>query len=358
MYAGNTIMLGFEQDKLRVSTSYGYSLISNAFFRDTSAWYNLVFSIDTTQGTANNRVKVYVNGAEYTDWGTQSISISQNANNGMFNEVNGSHFFGWLDAQATGCYVAEAHCIDGQALAASDFGEYDDDSGIWIPKEYTGTYGNQGYYLNFDDSSALGADSSGNGNNFATFYGGGAENQSTDTPTNNFCTLNLQVSNYANTGGAKDGGTFMNVSGVNAFRAYYGTQGFTKGKWYWESYIVSRSGSYGLTNEMGVHTMENLILTDPYYANAFKYSYYLNFHYGYTYAWDNGTKGSKNSEDGFPDLGASSVGKWVGLAFNADDGKATWYIDGTQTGNANLDIYDLHDRLQEGVFGVPFFSSI
>ena len=56
----------------------------------------------------------------------------------MFNEVNGSHYFGWGDSQATGCYVAEAHCIDGQALAASDFGEYDAGSGIWKPKEYDG----------------------------------------------------------------------------------------------------------------------------------------------------------------------------------------------------------------------------
>ena len=154
-------------------------------FRDTSAWYHLVFSIDTTQGTANNRAKAYVNGAEVTSWGTQTISISQNANNGMFNEVNGSHYFGWSDAQATGCYLAEAHCIDGQALTASDFGEYDDDSGIWIPKEYTGTYGNQGYYLDFETIGPAVPKYNG-----SALYGIGAENQATDSPSNNFCTLN------------------------------------------------------------------------------------------------------------------------------------------------------------------------
>jgi len=235
MYAGNTIMLGFENDKLRVSTSYGYSLKSNADFRDTSAWYHLVFSIDTTQGTANDRVKVYVNGAEYTDWGTQSITISQNANNGMFNEVNGDHYFGWSDSQATGCYVAEAHCIDGQALAASDFGEYDSDSGIWIPKEYEGTYGNQGYYLDFKNASSLTDDSSGNGNNFTTFYGGGAENQATDTPTNNFCTLNPLMANAGSSNylPITEGGTKA-VNTAAAYKIANSSIGVSAGKWYWE----------------------------------------------------------------------------------------------------------------------------
>ena len=337
------------------------SLKTNRAFRDTSAWYHIVVAVDQTQGTAANRVNVYVNGVQETSFATEDYG-NQNVDLSAFRAEVISVYVGGAAHEASAYfngYISEYNFIDGAQLAQTEFGEFDDDTGIWIPKEFTGSYGTLGHYYNFTVSNDMGKDFSGNGNdcnNRGDGIANGAARQATDTPTNNFCTLNLQVSNYANTGGAKDGGTFMNVSGVNAFNAYYGTQGFTKGKWYWESYIVSRSGSYGLTNEMGVHTMENLILTDPYYANAFKYSYYLNFHYGYTYAWDNGTKGSKNSEDGFPDLGASSVGKWVGLAFNADDGKATWYIDGTQTGNANLDIYDLHDRLQEGVFGVPFFQ--
>jgi hypothetical protein len=239
MYAGNTIMLGFENDKLRVSSSYGYSLKSNADFRDTSAWYHLVFSIDTTQGTANDRVKAYVNGSEVTSWSTQTITISQNANNGMFNEVNGDHYFGWSDSQATGCYVAEAHCIDGQALTASDFGEYDDDSGIWIPKEYDGTYGNQGYYLDFKNASSLTDDSSGNGNNFTTFYAGGAENQATDSPTNNFCTLNVisAIGNNTYTEGATKG--IANAQNEQA----EGTFMINKGKWYFEAQNITSTGA-------------------------------------------------------------------------------------------------------------------
>ena len=330
---------------------------TSALFKDTAAWYHVVLAVDTTDGTAADRTKIYVNGVNQTlvqGNGSYDTFPAQNYDC----PLQTRHYLLGYDGGNNGFrgYAAEYYFLDGITASPTDFGEFDEDSGIWKPIEYTGGFGNEGYYLDFEDASALGKDVSSNNQGNFSHYGGSAADQATDTPTNNFCTLNLQVSNYANTGGATDGGTFMNVSGVNAFKAYYGTQGFTKGKWYWESYIVSRSGSYGLTNDMGVHTMENLILTDPYYATSFKYSYYLNFHYGYTYAWINGSKSSRNSEDGFPDLGASSVGKWVGLAFNADDGEATWYIDGTQTGNANLDIYDLHDRLQEGVFGVPFFQ--
>ena len=356
MYAGNTIMLGFENDKLRVSTSYGYSLASNALYRDTSAWYHLVFSIDTTQGTANDRVKVYVNGEEVTSWSTQSITISQNANNGMFNEVNGGHYFGWSDSQATGCYVAEAHCIDGQALAASDFGEYDSDSGIWIPKEYTGTYGNQGYYLNFDDSSALGADSSGNGNNFGALYGIGAENQATDTPTNNFATLNLQVPNYANTGGATEGGTKIPWSGVNSYGAFYATQAVKAGKWYWEFYVPSRSASYGLMNYIGLHTMEELILTSPYRSEAMKNNVFWLMHYGDWYAHVNGSQSSQNTVAGLSSRGTNAIGKTYAIAFNADDAEMTYYENGTRISNLEFDIFDLDERMAAGVFIVPWFQ--
>jgi hypothetical protein len=157
----------------------------------------------------------------------------------MFNEVNGGHYFGWSDSQATGCYVAEAHCIDGQALAASDFGEYDSDSGIWIPKEYTGTYGNQGYYLDFKNASNLGQDQSGNGNNFGTFYAGGAENQATDTPTNNFCTLNVisAIGNNTYTEGATKG--IANAQNEQA----EGTFMINKGKWYFEAQNITSYGA-------------------------------------------------------------------------------------------------------------------
>ena len=328
-------------------------------FRDNSDCYHIVGQVDTTQATAADRVKIWINGVLQTEFrsSTNYTNISQNAEFQIGKTGSSANWLKVGDWYAGGrylaAYIAEWHYTDGVANDADAFGEFDA-SGIWKPIEYKGSYGTNGYYLDFSDSANLGDDANGS----FSFTEGNitAADQATDTPTNNFCTLNLQVPNYVNTGGATEGGTKIPYSGVNHYGAWYGTQGFTKGKWYWEAYIPSRSSSYGLSNEMGVHTMENNVLGSPYYANAFKTSYYLNFHYGYTYAWDSGTKASKNSEDGFPDLGTSAVGKWVGLAFNADDGEATWYLDGTQTGNANLDIYDLHDKMQEGKFAVPFFQ--
>ena len=317
MYAGNTIMLGFENDKLRVSTSYGYSLKSNADFRDTSAWYHLVFSIDTTQGTANDRVKAYVNGAEVTSWGTQTISISQNANNGMFNEVNGSHYFGWLDAQATGCYVAEAHCIDGQALAASDFGEYDEDSCIWIPKEYEGTYGNQGYYLDFKTSSNLGTDSSGNGNNFGSLYGIGAENQATDTPTNNFCTFN-PLMDQGNSPTITEG-AMKSTGGGGNWNQTWGTIGTKSGKWYYEMKVTNTSytGYFGASTTPAVGD----------YTNTVQLMYNTSFIVGEAnsidyYYWQNGSQVSNESTG----WGGYSNNDVLGLALDLDASTKKFYL--------------------------------
>jgi len=343
---------------------YGNSIIwreTNQVFRDTSSWYHLFFLFDTTTpgGVSNNRIRIWVNGEmiDHTDFSTLN-NPSAGAAMGFNNSLKHSIGRQSEDATAYFCgYMAQVYASGGTPPVVGDFGETDSDTGIWIPKDISDITppDANGFNLDFSSSGSLGNDISSRNNDF-TLVNIAAADQAIDTPTNNFCTLNLQVPNYVNTGGATEGGTKIPYSGVNHFGAWYGTQGFTKGKWYWEAYIPSRSGSYGLTDEMGVHTMENNILTSPYYANAFKTSYYLNFHYGYTYAWDNGTKGSKNSEDGVPGFGTSQVGSWVGLAFNADDGKATWYLDGSQTGNANLDIYDLHDKMQEGIFGVPFFQ--
>ena len=358
--SGETVRFMFYQDHIMLENGWGGTrkrLTTNAVYRDTSAFYHFVVAIDTTQSTASNRVKLYVNGVQETSFSTEEYP---DQNFDLAIGRSGANFpwrYGAYDATyyKTAGYLAEAHYIDGTQYAASDFGEFDSNSGIWKPKEFTGNYGTQGSYLNFSDASNLGANPKGSDID-AVLNNITSADQATDTPTNNFCTLNLQVANYVNTGGATEGGTKMPYSGVNHYGAWYGTQGFTKGKWYWEAYIPSRSSTYGLTNEMGAHTMENNVLGSPYYASSFKTNYYLNFHYGYTYAWDNGTKGSKNSEDGVPALGSSSVGRWIGLALNADDGEATWYNNGSQMGNANLDIYDLYDKMQDGIFAVPYFQ--
>lgn len=324
-------------------------------FRDPSAWYHIVLAVDTTQSTAANRRRLYVNGEE------QSFGMNNTPSQNFSMEVSSAkHRYGAYNdtenyAPFSG-YIAECHYIDGSQLDATSFGEFDDDSGIWKPKQYTGSYGTGGYYLDFSDGSDLGANAVGDDVNF-TLRNLSSADHASDSPTNNFCCLALPVSTYINTMGATEGGTYMPRNGQNNFAGFFGTMGFTKGKWYFESYIPSRSASYGLMEEMGIHTLGNITLGSPYYVTQMETNYYLNFHYGYTYHWNNGTRvGRAWADTGIPDLGPSAVGSTIGFAINADDGEATWYKDGSQMGTADLDMFDIHDKMQNGVFAVPFFQ--
>ena len=137
-------------------------------FRDTAAWYHLVIVFDSSNTTAGDRFRLYVNGVRETDF-SSSTDPALNADS-LFN-TTALTAVGWLGSHSTlgsHAYLADVHFIDGQALAASDFGELDD-SNVWQPKEYSGSYGTNGYYLDFSDNSsdaALGTDSSGNDNDF------------------------------------------------------------------------------------------------------------------------------------------------------------------------------------------------
>jgi hypothetical protein len=245
----------------------------------------------------------------------------------MFNEVNGDHYFGWGDSQATGCYVAEAHCIDGQALTASDFGEYDSDSGIWIPKEYEGTYGNQGYYLDFKNASSLTDDSSGNGNNFTTFYAGGAENQATDTPTNNFCTLlgKQQASVVGTEPSIKEGGTTM-FGGVSGTQNAVGTMGVRGGKWYFES-TITNSGGVGTENHnFGVVAADQITALSTGAANDLGY-----VSGGWACASNSAPRNNNATASGANATGALAVDKIMGVAIDMDNGKIWWHREGTWT---------------------------
>tara|TARA_R100000231_G_scaffold109829_2_gene81319 strand:- start:1717 stop:3138 length:1422 start_codon:yes stop_codon:yes gene_type:complete len=202
-------------------------------FRDTSAWYHFVLAVDTTQSTAANRRRLYVNGVEETVFGMSNLP-SQN----FAMEVSSAkHRYGAYNdtdnyAPFSG-YIAECHYVDGSQLDASSFGEFDDDSGIWKPKQYTGSYGTGGYYLDFSNSSALGNNSAGDGTDF-TLRNIAAADQATDTPTNNFCTLN-QLWKYANVPSVlncTDGGTTIQHDG--SWSGAKATMGVQNGKWYWE----------------------------------------------------------------------------------------------------------------------------
>ena len=183
-----------EQDRLHIffqnSAGAQTASVKPLFqFRDPAAWYHIVIGIDTTQSTDTNRFKFWVNGSRLTRFTTTSY-VSQNYtlrfNTAVEHEFGVRKSSAYLDA-----YIAELVYIDGQQLDADQFGEYDDDSPqIWKPIDVSGlTFGNNGFYCDFADSGDLGDDESGNGNDW-TESGLAAVDQSTDTPTNNFCTLN------------------------------------------------------------------------------------------------------------------------------------------------------------------------
>ncbi|NBW21888.1 MAG: LamG domain-containing protein, partial [Caulobacteraceae bacterium] len=152
--------------KLSGDTGLGYNfdLDSDALFRDVSAWYHIVVAVDTTQATSSNRIILYVNGTQQTLTGSYP---SQNFDFVYMNTSGSTLLIGGRTSPSglyLNGYLSEMFFIDGQALTPSSFGQTDTDTGIWIPKAYTGTYGTNGFYLQFKNSASLGTDSSGNGN--------------------------------------------------------------------------------------------------------------------------------------------------------------------------------------------------
>ena len=257
---GNRFIIYFEGDSLVAyhNNSGGSAadmyVKTSAVYRDPSAWYHFVVAVDTTQGTAANRVKIYTNGVQQTAL-SQTTYPAENYAVYAF-DTSGTTYLGRnasSDSAPTKYfdgYMAEVFLIDGTTYAASNFGEYDSDSpSIWKPKDCKDdlTFGTNGTYLDFEDSGNLGDDESGNGKDL-TETNIAAADQATDTPTNNFCVMNPL--DYTATTIA-EGGLKMNWSqSPNVFGITTGTLGITASKWYWEAKITSADDSTGI--QLGV----------------------------------------------------------------------------------------------------------
>jgi hypothetical protein len=226
----------------RTSGGTTYYLNTNRLFRDVSAWYNILVVYDSSQGTASNRVKFFVNGTQETSFETSNYP-AQDVDSEL-NKANAIRLYSWNGSEYFNGYIAENVFCDGQALAPSDFGEFDEDSGIWKPIAYEGTYGTNGYFLEFKDSSALGDDTSGNTNDW-TVNNLTSIDQTTDTPTNNFCTFN-PLDTY-NSPTITDGNTICNAGASD--RSFRSTIGISQGKWYWEvDATTNNSANMGILN--------------------------------------------------------------------------------------------------------------
>ena len=319
----NFFTLGFDtSDRLvlyNINSSVDYGGHYSQRFRDTSAWYHIVFRSETTSGTATTRWKIYVNGVEITDkdtdYGTPPRWYQGNVNRAI------DHRIGYNTDGSNGSsqYMAETHLVDGTPLLPTSFGEFDEDSGIWKPIEVSGlTYGTNGFYLDYTDGSDLGADKVAGGNsNDWTENNLSAADQATDTPTNNFCTLNI-LQNYDSivfTEGATSAST---ASGGNVKDHAEANMGFSSGKWYMEFYVTNSStsddamfgfGRPGLHSGKGQNSPGN----DTYSFGAHNVSrwYYNN------QTWTN--------------TGASGwdKGQVIQIAIDADNGKAWQGVNGT-----------------------------
>ena len=330
---GNYTLLRIRDDNDKISLDqYGggnFYVLTDAVFRDNSSWYHIVCVVDTTQSTDSNRVKIYVNGVQQTlTAGTSWPSQNQDT---RFNDTSYAMRISGVNGgtQFDG-YMAEVHIVDGQALAPTDFGEFDSDTGVWNPIEYSGSHGTNGAHLDFSDNSstsALGNDAAGSNNftanNFSVASGEGNDslldtpmNYEADTGNNggNYCVWNRLSSNGGVT--IKNG----NLDTVNTGSSYdnpRATFGMSSGKWYWEVKLTSFAGGF------------HVGLALPNAAN----SSYLGATSG---TWAYGDSGQKYDQGSSSSYGASftTVGDVISCAFDADAGSVVFYKNGVSQGTA------------------------
>jgi len=352
LQTGGNTFLQFASDKLRWYVA-GNDQYTEAVYRDTSAWYHIVLQFDTTQATASNRTKIYVNGVQQTlTGGYVNQYTSSIINSATTHGLGGNEFF---NSEQVNGYMAEVHFVDGQALEPSDFGEYDSDSGIWKPKEYEGTYGTTGWYLDFEDAANLGDDVSGNNNHWTETNITSAD-QATDTPTNNFATISVtaQYTNsfrIINQSNITNGATKITKTDVSAWGGGVGTMGVKSGKWYYEGKIYDIDdlmlGFSTFSGNIGANQSPHTIGTNiVYYGGGASGSYWF-------YHIDSGSQVSNASNRGT----VWSVGDIIGIALDLDNSKVNFYVNGSLAGsnNTNVDISDVTNEINStGDFLVPF----
>ena len=249
------------------SGSTAWEMTSTRKFRDTSAFYHIVIVRDTTQGTAANRLKLYVNGTQETVFGTNTPPAQDYT--GFINSTNQHNIGRGASSEYFSGYMSHAAFVDSAALTPTSFGETNTATNIWKFKSPGGiTWGTNGFHLKFENSGAMGTDSSGNSN---TFTVNGNLIQSIDTPSNNYCTLN--PNDVVKQSGGIYKPTFSNAnltmsSPDNANRQTFGTIAPETGKWYWE-FKVDVANTTG--HRLGIFFSNDKTHSGSYYygTNAF-----------------------------------------------------------------------------------------
>jgi hypothetical protein len=342
--SGDTLRLFF--------SAYSSSgLTTNAVFRDVSAWYHIVLAVDTTQATASNRVKMYVNGVEQTFTG--SNYPSQNATP-FFNTAL-QHFIGRYANQPMPAgnfngYMTEINFIDGQALTPSSFGQTNSATGVWEPKAYSGSYGTNGFYLKFADNSGttsttLGKDSSGNSNNWTPngfLLTPPKDNDSlVDSPTQygtdtgaggevrgNYATLSAIASSFGFSSSGTptiSNGNLTAVSSAQNQHQFTAPFGLSSGKWYWEITLNSTPTEL----EIGV-TGEPFTDNNSPFATGEGAKSWTAFPYGAS-----GQVYNNNVAASGTFIASAVSGDVLRIAVDMDNGKIFWGKNGTWTNSAD-----------------------
>ena len=313
--------------------------ITSAVFRDPSAFYDILVAVDTTQVTGTDRVKIYVNGVQLSAWATDTaptLNMDTAVNNttvhyiGCANDSGGSRE-GYFDG-----VMAQARLIDGQALTPGSFGETNATSGQWVPKNYTGTYGTNGFLLDFSDAAStttIGYDAAGS-NDWTTsgisVTSGSTFDQMTDTPTNNYATLNPLVP--VSRGSLRNANLEYTSGSAATHGSVAGPAIPTTGEWCWEV-----TACKSVNNEMiGVANIQNnpqLPAAGTEIGNGSRGDY------GYR------SDGNKYNNGSGGAYGATyTAGDVIGVVWNATAGTLTFYKNGSSQGTAYSSITQVEGK--------------
>ena len=317
------------------SYSNGGHLKTNRLFRDTNAWYHIVCRWDSNNSTADDRMKIWVNGVEET-----SFSSRTNPTSGRESLISlqGYTTIGKLGSDYFDGCLSHVHFCDNQLYQASDFGEYDA-NGVWkIITQPSVSYGTTGYFILKDGNSVT--DQSGNGNNFTV--GGGTLTNTEDSPSNVFATLNPLIPMR---------GTPTYQSGNTYFRSNYSnwdsalsTIGATSGKWYFEA-------KWGGQENLMIGCVD--VDKNPEFLSAQGTYGYVGYK-GISYFGESGNPRviGNNNSDLYTGLTTFASGDIIGCAIDLDNQEMFVHRNGTYTNSGNPETranpYDMSTSINQG----------
>ena len=327
-YDGNNrSVIRFDTHELNFQDSANsVEIKTNRLFRDISAWYHIVAAVDTTQGTASDRIRLYVNGEQQTSF-RQADYPAQN-DNMQFNGadphyINGRNSSGSVDSIADMSY-SHVHFCDGTALAPTVFGETDATTGEWkIKTDPSFTLGTNGFTILKDGNTIT--DQSSNSNNWS--LGAGTVTNTEDSPSNVFATLNPLQSQIGGATLSLGNTKLVTGNGNPLTGTTVATLGVSSGKFYWETKLLSAvSSTYPVFSIVGENCVVSSYLTSTLVGD---YVTYTPSNGNSNEIYERYNDGSIENNYSYGDGSTINVNDIIGCALDKDNGKVYWSINGT-----------------------------